>query len=388
MLSRKKDLKDERGVEGKYVKKDTPPHIPIINVWTTGKTTTRNEAKEKKKEGNSIECGEQWHSSEAAPSLPKTLTEKCAKAKASQHNFQQEHQQLQNRTSFVGQSLEENVGMNELRKKTGELLHDENHQIQLYHQQIRQQYAQQEKQNLIYNKCDETGFITRISQSNSLSNPNYVNTVYQQTLNSNSSSNSPTQVTLSASHSHSSGSQFQMSSTFIAKASSGHFHADIENEFTSGTVSASANSFNQSSEELPLPPGWSIDYTMRGKKYFIDHNTKTTHWSHPLEKEGLPTGWERVESPVHGVYYVNHITRQAQYEHPCATQYGQLASNSSAAAMEILPLPQPTFHQHNVWVPPNPYLTEEIPHWLSVYSCAPVELDHKLKVCFFLSSSV
>jgi scaffold protein salvador len=57
-------------------------------------------------------------------------------------------------------------------------------------------------------------------------------------------------------------------------------------------------------EELPLPPGWSVDYTMRGRKYYIDHNTKTTHWSHPLEKEGLPTGWERIESPEYGVYYV------------------------------------------------------------------------------------
>jgi scaffold protein salvador len=57
-------------------------------------------------------------------------------------------------------------------------------------------------------------------------------------------------------------------------------------------------------EELPLPPGWSVDTTMRGRKYYIDHNTKTTHWSHPLEKEGLPTGWERIESPEYGVYYV------------------------------------------------------------------------------------
>lgn len=57
-------------------------------------------------------------------------------------------------------------------------------------------------------------------------------------------------------------------------------------------------------EELPLPPGWSVDLTLRGRKYFIDHNTKTTHWSHPLEKEGLPTGWERIESDEYGVYFV------------------------------------------------------------------------------------
>lgn len=62
--------------------------------------------------------------------------------------------------------------------------------------------------------------------------------------------------------------------------------------------------FVDGGEELPLPPGWSIDLTLRGRKYYIDHNTKTTHWSHPLEKEGLPTGWERIESNDYGVYFV------------------------------------------------------------------------------------
>lgn len=57
-------------------------------------------------------------------------------------------------------------------------------------------------------------------------------------------------------------------------------------------------------EELPLPPGWSVDQTLRGRKYYIDHNAKTTHWSHPLEREGLPVGWQRIESPQYGIYYV------------------------------------------------------------------------------------
>ncbi len=56
--------------------------------------------------------------------------------------------------------------------------------------------------------------------------------------------------------------------------------------------------------ELPLPPGWSVGLTLRGRRYYIDHNTKTTHWSHPLESEGLPTGWERIESSEYGTYYV------------------------------------------------------------------------------------
>lgn len=63
------------------------------------------------------------------------------------------------------------------------------------------------------------------------------------------------------------------------------------------------SSSSTTEEELPLPPGWSVDYTLRGRKYYIDHNTKTTHWSHPLEREGLPTGWERHESAQHGTFY-------------------------------------------------------------------------------------
>lgn len=71
-------------------------------------------------------------------------------------------------------------------------------------------------------------------------------------------------------------------------------------------------------EETALPPGWTVDWTIRGRKYYIDHNTNTTHWSHPLEREGLPPGWERVESAEFGVYYVDHINKRAQYRHPCA----------------------------------------------------------------------
>ncbi|CAB4061689.1 SAV1 [Lepeophtheirus salmonis] len=131
-----------------------------------------------------------------------------------------------------------------------------------------------------------------------------------------------------------------------------------------------------SGEEIPLPPGWSVGWTIRGRKYFIDHNTKTTHWSHPLEKEGLPTGWEKIDSPEYGTYFVNHITRQAQYEHPCTPRYQLLESHS-----QVLPLPPAldAYHQNNVLVPANPYLHEVIPTWLRVYFKASPTLDHHLK---------
>jgi len=51
-----------------------------------------------------------------------------------------------------------------------------------------------------------------------------------------------------------------------------------------------------------LPCGWAIGWTSYGRKYYIDHITQTTHWTHPLDS--LPAGWERIDSADHGTYYV------------------------------------------------------------------------------------
>lgn len=49
-------------------------------------------------------------------------------------------------------------------------------------------------------------------------------------------------------------------------------------------------------------------------------------------------------------------------------------------AVGVIPPPQHTdFHSHSVLVPANPYINEEIPHWLCVYSQASAELDSKLR---------
>ncbi|KAF2355800.1 WW domain, partial [Trinorchestia longiramus] len=136
-------------------------------------------------------------------------------------------------------------------------------------------------------------------------------------------------------------------------------------------------------EKENLPPGWSVDYTQKGRKYYVDHNTKTTHWSHPFEKEGLPAGWEKIESYEHGVYYVNHITRQAQYENPCAQQYLPKIlddRNANDGSNCLLPVPFHTeFRQPLSLMPASPYLHAEIPYWLRVYSLADPKLDHKLQ---------
>ena len=58
------------------------------------------------------------------------------------------------------------------------------------------------------------------------------------------------------------------------------------------------------SSDEQLPAGWSVDYTVHGRKYYVDHNTMTTHWSHPYEQDSLPFGWEKIEIADYGSYYV------------------------------------------------------------------------------------
>jgi C-terminal processing protease CtpA/Prc len=77
-----------------------------------------------------------------------------------------------------------------------------------------------------------------------------------------------------------------------------------------------------------LPSNWEIAYTENNEKYFIDHNSGSTHWldprlSHlmkrsPLEcnENEMPYGWEKVNDPVYGTYYINHVNRTTQYENP------------------------------------------------------------------------
>ncbi|XP_007886391.1 protein salvador homolog 1 isoform X1 [Callorhinchus milii] len=138
------------------------------------------------------------------------------------------------------------------------------------------------------------------------------------------------------------------------------------------------NLTNYGTDEMPLPLGWTVDWTIRGRKYFIDHNTNTTHWSHPLEREGLPPGWERVESAEFGVYYVDHINKRAQYKHPCAPSVPRY-DQPPPLPPPVTYQPRPPDRNQLVLVPANPYHTAEIPDWLKVYARAPVKYDHILK---------
>lgn len=53
-----------------------------------------------------------------------------------------------------------------------------------------------------------------------------------------------------------------------------------------GGYNANARAYPQMSQMAPmqqLPPGWDIAYTPTNEVYYIDHNTRTTHWQLPAE---------------------------------------------------------------------------------------------------------
>ena len=134
-----------------------------------------------------------------------------------------------------------------------------------------------------------------------------------------------------------------------------------------------------------LPNGWSVDWTMNGSKYYIDHNTQTTHWSHPLEIQNLPLGWEKIETK-NGVYYVNHINKKAQCIHPLLRVYQKDFNNVFISYDETIKKHE-LINRHTI-VPANPLLNVSIPDWLYVYSKASHAHDSMIQWNLFESNEL
>jgi len=85
-----------------------------------------------------------------------------------------------------------------------------------------------------------------------------------------------------------------------------------------------------------LPPCWERKWHNESRHYYyVDHNTRSTHWVLPAEVlswqkhaakplrdeglqpcEGLPPGWERNEDKHGRQYYVDHNTSTTHWSHP------------------------------------------------------------------------
>ncbi|XP_063617791.1 E3 ubiquitin-protein ligase Su(dx) [Cydia splendana] len=65
--------------------------------------------------------------------------------------------------------------------------------------------------------------------------------------------------------------------------------------------------------EEPLPGGWEMRYDVYGRRYYVDHNTRSTSWERP---QPLPPGWEVRRDARGRVYYVDHNTRTTTWQRP------------------------------------------------------------------------
>ncbi|XP_011269445.2 E3 ubiquitin-protein ligase Su(dx) [Camponotus floridanus] len=79
----------------------------------------------------------------------------------------------------------------------------------------------------------------------------------------------------------------------------------------SGSSVLLAEDVNHSEE--PLPPGWEMRYDLYGRRYYVDHNTRSTSWERP---QPLPPGWEVRRDPRGRIYYVDHNTRSTTWQRP------------------------------------------------------------------------
>lgn len=76
-----------------------------------------------------------------------------------------------------------------------------------------------------------------------------------------------------------------------------------------------------SDSDNPLPYGWESAVDSKGREYYIDHNTRTTTWERPntniVTGRPLPKGWEmRYSESRKRTYFVDHKTRTTTWADP------------------------------------------------------------------------
>uniref|UniRef100_A0A0K0E3D3 E3 ubiquitin-protein ligase n=1 Tax=Strongyloides stercoralis TaxID=6248 RepID=A0A0K0E3D3_STRER len=82
-----------------------------------------------------------------------------------------------------------------------------------------------------------------------------------------------------------------------------------------GTSTTTDTSYRTIVEEEPLPEGWEVRVNGAGRKYYVDHTTKSTTWERPSNKP-LPEGWEMRRDPRGRVYYVDHNSKSTTWQRP------------------------------------------------------------------------
>ncbi|XP_073814859.1 scaffold protein salvador isoform X2 [Musca autumnalis] len=387
MLSRKKDKNaaaHKEGVVGKYVKKDTPPEIPVINVWSFDDQRTKQKSKTLQR------CAS------ASPSCDGgsggTLSGRGRSGSVSRNTYtdtqpdyyhaRRAKSQLPPSTSSMRSNLPPPQTIQPTRRMQPQL---QQQQSQHRHQ-FQQQYQPAVSSHSFYstNNLDMAGNHNHLASSSS----NYVN--IEQIDRMRRQQSSPLQ------HSQSS---YYSSNQKHANSFDGHTNVmrDRLDSFQSNMLQLPRGATprpqtpphqhyqqqhqqQQQSHHPPLAQSYSSEsYPIYENPYRVSNTlTPPVH-----EREGLPVGWRTVVSNVHGTYYENQYTGQCQRQHPCLTSY-YVYTTSAEPPKAIRPETYtPPAHTHNALVPANPYLLEEIPKWLVVYSEADSSKDHMLQFNMF-----
>ncbi|KAK7466890.1 hypothetical protein VKT23_003953 [Stygiomarasmius scandens] len=111
------------------------------------------------------------------------------------------------------------------------------------------------------------------------------------------------------------------------------------NATNNGTAAAAAANNSTTPGAGPLPNGWEERFTLEGRPYYVDHNTRTTTWVDPrrqaiirvmgpngqgsaLQPQAisqlgpLPSGWEMRLTSTARVYFVDHNTKTTTWDDP------------------------------------------------------------------------
>ncbi|OQV15834.1 hypothetical protein BV898_10085 [Hypsibius exemplaris] len=178
---------------------------------------------------------------------------------------------------------------------------------------------------------------------------------------------------------------------------------DSERMGASGRVVEQTEGEGEGEESVRLPFGWSVDWTQSGRRYFIDHNTRTTHWIPPFSHSnfiGSPqrqfqrTAEEETESfldyrddrPSLPPKTSSSSQRPAVLASDLQRSSYSLSSFSSSPSSIPESVEHPTEPlQARQLVPPNRFLNaSELPQFIRVYARASSEHDHRIKWDMFL----
>jgi len=118
--------------------------------------------------------------------------------------------------------------------------------------------------------------------------------------------------------------------TFSMEVDAGTLSNMVEGVASSSAISPDSprprlqeNGGTEEGEEEPLPQGWETKYDANGRRYYVDHNSRTTAWSRP---KPLPAGWEQRQDPRGRPYYVDHNSRTTTWQRPTTQNVAEFQS--------------------------------------------------------------